>query len=176
MDWTKYISMNLINEVSLSIGDQTIHTITNEDMVKKEIKKIFNKLDDKKDLFNETKYMNIGDNFICYKELTESGLSIKICENNGEEILDMDDNKNKIITSFYCIRTNKGIDEKRLSDKIEYYIDGKYEGVEKDENIKNIIKNDTKKLLEDKKYPTLYKFIMKENMKIILIPKIEFNL
>ena len=124
--------------------------------------------------------MNIGDNFICYKELTESGLSIKICENNGEEIfnifLDMDDNKNKIITSFYCIRTNKGINEKRLSNKIEYYIDGKYEGVEKDENIKNIIKNDTKKLLEDKKYPTLYKFIMKENMKIILIPKIEFNL
>ena len=80
MDWTKYIGMNLINEVSISIGDQTIHTITNEDMVKKEIKKIFNKLDDKKDLFNETKYMNIGDNFICYKELTENGLSIKICD------------------------------------------------------------------------------------------------
>ena len=28
----------------------------------------------KKNIFNETKYMNIGTNFICYKELTDYGL------------------------------------------------------------------------------------------------------
>lgn len=178
-NWTKYIGMNLINEVTITIGDK-VQTITGEDMVKKQIEKLFNELGDKKDLFKETKYMNIGDNFICYKELNEYGLSIKICENNGEEIfnifLDKDDNKNNIVTSFYCNKTNKGLNEKILSNRTEYYIDGKYEGTEKDDNIDNIIKNNTKMILEDKKYPTLYKFIVRNNMKIILIPKTEFNL
>jgi sulfur relay (sulfurtransferase) DsrF/TusC family protein len=50
---------------------------------------IFDKLDDKKDIFKEIKIFNIGNNYICYKELNEYGLAIIISEINGETIYDI---------------------------------------------------------------------------------------
>ena len=61
----------------------------------------------------------------------------------------MDDNRNTIITSFYCLKTNKGLNEKIFFNRTEYYINEKYEGNKKDDNIVNIIKNNSKIILKN---------------------------
>ena len=131
-----------------------------------------------KELFNDIKYINIGDNYIGYSIEGEYGTSIYICEKSSEVIVrllvDTDNNKNKIVTTFFCEKTKKGISENIFSNRTEYFIDGTYITTKQNEEIDKIIRNNTEMILGGKKYPTLYELIMNKNIKII--PKSEFNL
>lgn len=129
------------------------------------IKEIYFELDDKKDLFNEIAFDDIGDNYICYAEWGEYGHLIKICDKSGEEIYDlflskdmMDENGEKYITSFWNHKIKKGLNEKIYSNRTEHYVDGKYHSMNFNDEIMEIIKSHTK-LIE--KYPSLYNFVMK---------------
>ena len=137
---------------------------------------IFDKLDDKKDIFKEIKNFNIGNNYICYKELNEYGLAIIISEINGEKIYDIfidESSQYGSITTFYNTKSNIGLFEKIYSNRTEYYLDSKYHSCNLDNEIINIIKENTKLILKDKKYPILYNFI-KSDENIIIISKNEF--
>ena len=115
-----------------------------------------------------------SNNYICYKELTEYGLSIIINKITGDKVYNifLDDNR---ITTLYNIKTNTGLYEKIYSNRTEYYINGIYYSSELDNKIENIILNNTKLILKDKKYPVLYEFIKSDN-NITLISYEEFNL
>jgi hypothetical protein len=146
------------------------------------IKELYFTLNDKKDLFLLLNDIDIGNNYICYKELTEYGHDIQICEKTGEIIYQMllcrdfePELKGRYITTFYNNKTKKGLLEKIHSNRTEYYLDDKYISTNIDDEIIKLIKINTKNILKKKKYPTLYKFIINDtvNEDIILIPKDE---
>lgn len=151
------------------------------------IRKICYDLDDKSDIFEELKnncISDIGDNYICYSHSGEYGVYIKICDLDSTCIYKLfvsntiDDTNNIYITTFYNNITQKGIHERIMSNRTEYYIDNVYHSRNFSDEIMNIIKDNTKMIMCDKKYPKLYEFITSilESCvdDIILIPKSEF--
>ena len=151
----------------------------------KKIKKIFHDIGDKNELFKYIIDEDIGDNYICYNQISEYGHYIKICEKTGEEIYNLflsdeiDDVECEYITTFWNNKTKKGLSEKIYSNRTEHYIDGKYHSTNFSDEIMILIRENTKMIMKDKKYPSLYKFIslipndIHEN--ISLIPKKEFE-
>ena len=149
-----------------------------------EMKNMMESYDDINDIFDELKDGDIGNNYICYKESNEYGYSIKIYEQTGELIYNIflcedicDELQGKCITTFYNNKTKKGLFEKIFSNRSEFYINDVFTSYDINNNmINNIIKINTKMILEDKKYPELYNFISKYHVKkdITLISKNEF--
>lgn len=146
------------------------------------IKNIFDNLDDKNDLFEDIKNEDINDVYICYREHSEYGDDIKICEKTGKLIYKLfisdmiDENKCRYITTFWNDIIKKGLFEKIYSNRTEHYIDGDYVSVNFPDEIMEIIKINTKMIMYDKKFPMLYNFIIKTSKDdITLIPKKEFD-
>ncbi len=140
------------------------------DYVKSELTKVFDQLGDF-DLFNNINHLNIGENYVCYKIHGEYGISISICDLSGNEHFRffLDDNKT-CISTFYNNSTKKGIYEKIYSNRTEYFIDNKYCKTYLNDKLEKIIQNNTKLILVDKIYPTLYDFIMcNDNITLISI-------
>lgn len=180
--WANAFGMNLIKEVEIKIGPQTVHRMTGIDAKLVRIRELFDELDDVHDVFEETKYYNIGDNYICYKECSEYGTFIGICENTGKNVFKLflnnlvDEKGEAFITTFYNTQTNTGLYEKHFSNRTEHYINGVYHSSGYSDEIMTIIRNNTRIVLEDMTYPTLYEFIMNRYETVILLPKNEMNI
>ena len=146
------------------------------------LKNIFNEYDDKdyflREFINYDLWRNNND-YVCYKEHGEYGTSITICEINGKIQYKLfvsnvvDENGNGYIETFLD-QTGVGILTKYYSNRQEYYINNNYHSSHFNDEINDIIKSYTKMIFEDKKYPSLYKFIMEQNDDITLISKNEF--
>jgi hypothetical protein len=86
--------------------------------LKIQFKKIFHDIDDKNDLFKYIINEDIGDNYICYNQISEYGHYIKICEKTGEEIYNLfmsdeiDDIECEYITTFWNNKTKKDYQKK----------------------------------------------------------------
>ena len=125
------------------------------------------------------------DNYICYNKINEYGHQIKICDLDGSEIYKiflsdkLESNSPRYITTFWNNKTKKGIFEKVYSNRTEHYYDDKYYGNNFNDAIMTLIKEYTKIIMNDKKYPSLYQFIIdiqtNEKEKKLLIPKSEFD-
>ena len=149
------------------------------------LKKIYYDLDDKIDIFTEIKDENIGENYICYSCSGEYGYDINICDKNGNGVyklfvsnIAIDDTDTIYITTFFNEISKKGLYEKIYSNRTEHYIDDVYHSTNFKDDIMEIVKVNTKIIMDDKKYPKLYEFIINiletEKDDITLIPKSEF--
>lgn len=176
---------NEINIESDSDSDSVESEITSVENI---FKKIYNEFDDFDDIdtfvkiFKQLK-INIGDNYICKRELRcEYGFNIYILDKTGEYIYRIfyetynEDNKGNILT-LYNRQLNIGYEVFFYSNRIENFINGKYHSTNENPQITKIINNNTKLILFDKIYPILSEFIINayNNDSLILIPEKELT-
>lgn len=152
------------------------------------LKKIYFETDDKEDIFKELNNENIsdtdiGDNYICYSRFGEYGHTIKLGDLDGICICEilvantLDENGINYITTFYC--HSEGIFEEIYSNRTEYTVNGVFYSSKLDDKLMmDIYKANTKMIMYDMIFPSLYKFITSilesQEDDITLIPKSEF--
>lgn len=146
------------------------------------LQQIYDELDDKDDICNYFKALNIDDsNYIGYKHITECGdINIIINELDGTEkinilySLSLCDPLNRPVISTFYYDKHIGIFEKIYYDKTEYFINGQFYGTILTYDISNLINKITSLVLHNRIFPTLYNFIESDD-EITLLPKNEFN-
>ncbi len=140
------------------------------------IKQIFNKIDNKSDLFYYIQENNIKlkNNYIIYKNNIDHNLKIEIRNYRGisKFIININLNK-KLITSFYY-KDFIGLFEKIYVNKIEYYINEVFYSFNIDKNLEEIMQFITKLIFQDKLSKDLYDFIISDE-DISLISKKNIN-
>lgn len=148
--------------------------------MERKIINVFNKLDDKNDIFGYIKKRKFTNNniYLCYKEIREYGIAINVYKFDGTRILHIFKSdttdwhnglyvRNNCITSLYNYTTKKGISEHQYSNRTDYYINNIfcspiYDNIDKFYDIiENIVEFNTN--IISVKYLKLFEFINSNN-------------